>query len=394
MMKHKRRFNVFRPGRIRQQILPVLVWLAAVAGVTLLFYQGSQRFEVAGIAQGEVSQVCAPVDGRLKAVYVSLFENVTKGEVVAALDDELIKAKIATVAATAEHLRAQVLPTQQQLLADIARSELNRSEEQRRFAIDVESSRLDILGFKAQIAADRITLESRAADLKISQELLGKNVIAQFEFDKTKALYDSLAKKVEETEAQLAKAEEQLLAVQKRADTFAAEKVEHPSVDAALEAVRKEIVVQERLMDELSVQQKDYVMTAPIDGVVIQILTRANETATRRPGEGTTHKPGEEVQAGQPILVIAQGKPKEIMAYAGERQINQIKVGARIELVKKISKPQIAQSEITYVGPVVEQLPARIWMNPNVPQYGLPFLVRVPDAMELTSGEIVGIRGL
>jgi multidrug resistance efflux pump len=390
----KRINNIFRPGRVSRQLLPILVWLAAVTVVALLFYKSSEKFEVAGIAQGEISQVCAPVNGRLKAVYVSLFENVTKGQVVAALEDELIKAKIATVAASAEHLRAQVLPTKQQLLADIARSELNRSEEQRRFAIDVESARLDILGFKAQIAADRITLESRLADLKISEDLLAKNVIAQFEFDKTKALYDSLAKKVEETEAQLAKAEEQLKDVQKRADIFVAEKVEHPSVDAALDAVRKEIVVQERLMDELSVQQKDLVMTAPIDGVVIQILARGNEAATRRPGEGAIHKPGEEVQAGQPILSIAQGKPKEIMAYANERQINQIKVGARIELIKKIARPQIAKTEVTYVGPVVEQLPARLWMNPNVPQYGLPFLVRVPDDMALTSGEIVGIRGL
>ncbi len=190
IMKDKRLFYISRPGRIRQQILPLLVWIAAVAGVAMLFYRGSQRFEVVGIAQSQVAQVCSPVDGRLKTVYVQLFDNVTKGQPVASLDDELLTAKIATVSATAAHLRSQLVPTQEQLLANIAATELNRAEEQRRFAVDVEKARLDILGLKAQIAADRITLENHAAELKISTDLLAKNAIAPYELDKAKALYE------------------------------------------------------------------------------------------------------------------------------------------------------------------------------------------------------------
>ncbi len=45
-----------------------------------------------------------------------------------------------------------------------------------------------------------------------------------------------------------------------------------------------------------------------------------------------------------------------------------------------------------YIGPTVEQLPARLWQNPNVPQWGRPFLIEAPDDMELTVGEAVGIR--
>ncbi len=393
-MKSPRLIDIFRPGRLHPQVLPLLVWLMAIAVVVTLFYRGSQRFEVVGIAQGEVAQVCAPVDGRLKTVYVQLFDNVNRGQVVASLDDELVTARIATVAATAEHLRSQLVPAQQQLLADIAGRELDRTEEQRRFAVDVERARLDMLGLKAQIAADWITLEDYAAEVKIATDLLQKNAIAPYELDKAKVLYDALAKKIRETEVQLAQAEEQLKEGQRRQDTFAAQTLQHPSVDAALEAIRKEATIQEKLMDELGVQRKALVMTAPIDGVVVQILGRANEVALHRAGEGVLHKPGEVVLAGQPILVIAQGKPKEIIGYAREGQIGQITAGAKVELVKRTALAQIAQSEVTYVGPVVEQLPARLWPNPNIPQWGLPFLVRVPDGMKLTAGEVVGIRQL
>jgi multidrug resistance efflux pump len=394
IMKNRGLFYTFRPGLVRQQILPVLVWLAAVVGVMMLFYHSSQQFEVVGIAQSQVAQVCSPVDGRLKTVYVQLFDNVTKGQPVASLDDELLTAKIATVSATAAQLRSQLVPRQEQLLANIAAAELNRSEEQRRFAVDVEKARLDILGLKAQIAADRITLESHAADLKISTDLLAKNAIAPYELDKIKALYEAMAKKVEQTEIQLAQAQDQLKVAQLRQDSFIAQKYQTPSVDAAMDAIRKEVAVQEKLLDELEIQRRTLVITAPIDGTVVQILARTNNAASQRTGEGVLHKPGEVVMAGQAILVIAQNKPKEIIAYAKEGQTGQIAAGMKVVLVKNTAPAQIARSEVASVGPVMEQLPARLWLNPNVPQWGRPFLVKVPDGMELTPGEMVGIRRL
>jgi multidrug resistance efflux pump len=325
---------------------------------------------------------------------VQLFDSVNKGQVVASLDEELLSARIATVAATADQLRAQLVPAQESMLADIAASEQNRAEEERRFAVDVERARLDILGLKAQIAADQITLENLAAEVKIATDLLSKKAIAPYEMEKTQSLYNATATKVLETQKQLVQAELQLKQTQERQDAFALQNPLHPSVDAALEAIRKEAAVQEKLMEELMVQRKGLVITAPIEGTVVQILARANELALHRAGEDVLRKAGEAIMAGQPIMTIAQGKPKEIIGYASERQLGQIRPGARVELIKKTAPAQIAKSEVTYIGPVVEQMPARLWPNPNTPQWGLPFLVKVPDGMELTAGEVVGIRRL
>jgi multidrug resistance efflux pump len=392
MIMENKTHSIFRSGRIHPQIFPLLVWLTTLAGVVMLLYQGAQQFEVVGIAQGEISQVCAPVDGRLKAIYVQLFENIKKGEVVASLDDELLIAKIDIIAATAEHLRSQLEPTKEQMLADAARRELDRSEEQRRFAADVERARLNILGYKAQIAADMITLENYAAEVKISTDLFKKNTISPYELEKAQSLYNALAEKIHQTEKQISQAEEQLKIALQRQDTFALYNPQNPSIDASLEAIRKEVTIQEKLIEELNLQRKLLIITAPIDGTVIKIIARANDESIRRPGEGALRKAGESILAGEPILTIAQGNPKEIVAYASERQVARIKEGANVELAKKTGQAQIAKSEITKVGPVVEQLPARLWMHPTVPQWGLPFVVRVPEGMNLIAGETVSIR--
>jgi hypothetical protein len=67
-----------------------------------------------------------------------------------------------------------------------------------------------------------------------------------------------------------------------------------------------------------------------------------------------------------------------------------------VELIKngEPEKVQIERSKVTYVGPIIEQMPARLWQNPNVPQWGRPFLIAVHPKLQLIPGELVGIRGL
>ncbi len=65
-----------------------------------------------------------------------------------------------------------------------------------------------------------------------------------------------------------------------------------------------------------------------------------------------------------------------------------------VELVRNSDPPQIARSHVIHLGPAIEQLPNRLWRNPNVPQWGRPFLVEIPEGMDLIPGELVGIRKL
>lgn len=386
--------NSFRAGRLNPHILPVLVWLLAVAAVVGLFRYRSERFQVVGIAQSEIAQVCAPTDGRIAALYVKLFDTVEKDQTVAAFDDRLIKAQIATVSAEIEHLMSQLVPLQEQIVTDQTDRDRDRTAQMRRFAVDVENARLEILNLKAQIASDRVTLADLEVEVEITQKLLAEQAIAPYEHQKAKALHDALAEKIKETQHAIEQAQEHLQLAQQRREEFFAELPQQPSVESALEPIRKQIAVQERLIDELTVQLKDLTVKAPIDGVVIPIQLNANQAPLNRPGEGLLHEAGEVVLAGQPILTIAQPQPKHIVAYAREDEVGRINIGARVQLIKGTEPAQIAEATVSFVGPVVEQMPARLWQNPNMPQWGRPFLVEVPAAMKLTPGELVGIKRL
>ena len=380
--------------RLRRHIVPILVWLSVVAAVVGLFTRRSQRFEVLGIAQGQVRQIASNCTGRLKSVSVQLFEKVSLGQPVAVVDTILdneqpraqLQAQLSTILAEIEHLTVQLVPTQDDLLAEKADRQTNRLSDSRRFSVDVENARLEILRLRALIETDRIMLEDLALEVQTVKELLAQEAVAPYELQKAKVQYETLAKKIEENEQLLEQAKDALTQTQQRRDEYTRYKPHHPSVEDALDVIRKAIKIQERRMDEILVQiealepRQALKLTAPIDGVVSQIQ----------------HWPGEAVLAGEPILTIAEVKPTEIIAYAVEDQVNQIQKGMVVELVKQSEpkKIEIARSQIIYIGPIVEQLPPRLWRNPNVPEWGRPFLVKAPPQMKLIIGEVVGIRRL
>ncbi|MHC4727996.1 MAG: HlyD family secretion protein [Planctomycetota bacterium] len=381
-------------SRLRRHILPILVWLGVVACVAGLLTRRSQRFEVLGIAQGQVRQIAANCTGRLTSIPVQLFDQVSLGDEVAVVDTILdseqpqdqLQAQLLTIEAEIKHLASQLVPTQDDLLAEKTDRETTRLSDSRRFSVDVENARLEILRYRALIETDRIMLDDLALEVQTIKELLAQEAVAPYELQKAQVQYEAQLKKIEENEQLLEQAKTDLKQSQQRYDEYIRYQPHHPSVEDALEVIRKAIKIQEQRMEELFVQiealkpRKTLKLTAPIDGIVSQIL----------------HWPGEAILASEPILTITEVKPTEIIAYAVEDQVNQIHKGMAVELVNKSTskKIEIASSQITYIGPVVEQLPPRLWRNQNIPEWGRPFLIKAPPQMKLITGEVVGIRKL
>jgi multidrug resistance efflux pump len=380
------------PFRLRLHLLPILVWLGALVCVIGLLSRRSQRFEVLGMAQGQTRRIAATTPARITSVSVQLFDKVKKGQTVAVLNTVLedeqprsqLQAQLDTVLAETERLTAQLVPTQDSLSAEKADRENTRISDARRFSVDVENARLDILRLQAVIETDRITLEDLAVDVKVAEKLVGEQVLAPFELQKATAQYNALAKKIEENENLLDQANTALEQTLQRRDEYIQHQPHHPSVDGALEVIRKGISVQENRVDELVTQlenldrRKTLELKAPIDGVVSHVLHRQTEV----------------VLAGEPILTIADGEITDIIAYVGGGLMDKVKEGMVVDLIKS-SEPaniQIESSEVTYVGPVVEQMPLQLWVNPNIPQWGRPFLIKAPAVMKLIAGERVGIR--
>ncbi len=366
-------------GRFNLHVIPLLIWLVAVAGVVGLFQNRWQRFEIVGMAQGQARIISPTTTGTIKIVPVLLFEHVNKWDTLAVLDDELLGAELATAAAEIERLRAQLNATHNQLTVEAARIETNWVASARRFSVDAEQLRLDILQTKTVLETDRIMLQDLELDVKISKDLLAKDAVTPYDLQKAQTAYDALAKKIQENELLLTQYKQYLAKAEQRRAEFAQNQPVIASLDSALEPVRKAITVQEKRIEEIATRREALVLKAPFDGIVSQIQARAGET----------------VLAGAPILTIAEAAPTEIIAYANEAQAGQIRENMQVELVKNTPPAQIAKSaQIMHVGPTIEPIPLRLLRNPNIPQWGRPFLVKIPPGFELTPGELVGIRGL
>jgi len=392
---------------LRPHLLPVLVWLGAVAAVVAMFHHRSQRFEVLGIAQGQVRQIASTSTGRLKSVPVQLFEKVKAGQTLAIVDTVLdneqlleadLQSQLATALAEIEHLTAQLVPTQDTMLTEEAERETNRVAEMRRFVVDVEQARLQILTLKTQIASDEIVLEDLAIEVKITEDLLKEEAVAPYELKKVKVQYDSLAKKTAENQRMLEQAEQDWEQAQQRLDAFVQRQVLHPSVDGVLEVVRKEICVQEELMRGLFAQldalksRRSLELKSPFDGVVIPVQGQANQAILRRAGEDVIRREGEVIRVGEPIMALAELKPTEIVAYISENQLGLVKEKTTVEIIKNRYPEQKARCEVRYVGPTIEIMPERLWRNPNIPLWGRPILIEVPQDLDLILGELVGVR--
>jgi multidrug resistance efflux pump len=396
------------PFRLRLHLLPILVWLGALACVIGLFTRRSQRFEIIGMARSPVVHVSVNCPAKLNTITVKLFETVKKGQIIAVVDTVLdneqprieLQTQLDAILAEIEHLSAQLVPTQETMMAEKSDRVINRIARMRTFDIDIENARIKILGLRSQIASDQIVLEDLASEVKSTRDLVEQKAIAPIEQEKAQIQYNALAKKIEENEKLLEQAKSDLEQAQQRRGEYAKNNPFNPSVDDALEVIRKQIAVQDRLMKGVLAQldalkaRESLEVKAPIDGVVIPIQRQANEAKMLRPGEKIIGRPGEVITAGEPILAIAEAMPSEIVAYIGQGLLGQLEENMPVEIIKERVPPQIAKSQITQIGPTMELTPERMWLNPNIPQWGRPVLIEIPEGLELVPGEIVGIKRL
>jgi len=370
-------------GSIRLQIVPLLIWSLALMGVCGLFVRKTAKFETLGVVKAEKRAVAATCTGRLQNVKVGLFDTVKRGQLLAVIntvgDNEHIQEQLDTISAEIQHLMAQLVPTQDQMLTDQQQRENDKVATYRRFITEVEQMRLDVLEVRAEIETDKVTLSDLELDLNVAKELLKEDAIAEYEVQKAQVAYDALAKKIAETEILIKQAQVNVEHSDARAKEYAKQQIHEPSVDNELEVIHKAIKVQEQEMEELVAMRQPLELYAPNDGVVSQIHAM----------------PGEVIMPGDEVFTIRTIGTGAIVAYASEVQLDLLKQNnMEVEIRKNGVQTQIAKSKVIQVGPVVEEISTKLLRDQNIRQWGRPILISIPSNMEVVPGEMVGIRGL
>jgi multidrug resistance efflux pump len=372
------KWQSYTSGRLQRHAVPILVWLGALVGVVVLMGRRSGQIELAGMARSEQRQVAALSDGRVALVPVCPFQQVQKGQTLAVLEDDQVRAALATAAAEATRLRAELKATEARLAAEADSQELAYTADARRFAVDIEQTRLEMLQLTVTIETDRITLQRLQIELDRLRGLHQVGAASPLEYDIAVTEHAAAAKAIEENERALAQLKQDLRKAIERRDAFAQDQPTRAALEEILLPLRAAVSVQESQIAELSLQRATLVLYSPLDGVVSEVLRGA----------------GEVVRPGEPILTVLASRPSDVITYVNAADANRIDAGAPSELalLRAGTRAERFTSEVIAVGPAIVQLPLRLRRNPAVPEWGCPVRLSIPVGVRLRCDELVAIH--
>lgn len=375
-------------GKPLSGMLPMIVWLAAVAGVLFLYSYRHNTFTITGLAIAHTQTVSGVDNGIIRHLPVQLHQPVQKGELLAILElgsppendyvMALSEARKATAQVELERLKAELSAVEVQLRYDLDRDASSQAMQYERLVLEVEQAHFNLLETRTSLELDRGLLASLELEKNASRDLFDKQAIHLYERQKTELDYEALARKIRSAETMELQVRETLAAAQQRLARYVPSTQEKEQVDTLLSPYRKAVAVQEKLLNELFAPPGRMMITSRIDGVVSAIYMSE----------------GQGFQAGEWILQVSAPAAEYVVAWLDPIQANKVQPQQPVEITKHSMPRQVFHSEIISISPTAELLPEQLWITPSTPKWGRSIKLAIPPGAQLFGNEVVGIRGL
>ncbi len=360
----------------RVRTLPVLVWTACALVVAAMLFGRAQRFDYVGLAQSLEYEISPSATGVLESVVVDLYDVVEAGDMVAKLDDEPVLASIATVNATIRRLQADLEAARAEYLAEGGLGRANWTADLRRFQMDEEQRRLDLLALRVEIESDQVELERLEIETRRAQQLLEAGLISRTEYDVTRLSRDQIRERLEENQILLAQTDEEYRAARQRRLGYEAKLPEPAPDEPRLRPLQEAIEVEGRRLREIELLRESLVLRSPVRGQVTQVLCRR----------------GQSVVPGEPIVMIAERDVREIVTFLAEDDARVVEPRTAVLVSSRNRGGTVAESVVLRVGPTVQALPQRLWRDPRLPDYGRAVVIAASPVMGLQPGERVNVK--
>ena len=370
----KQRWRRFRYG-----VLPPLSFLACVALTLWLWQRQGQLPNAIGEVEVVRLPVAAGVDGKLLPISESqppweLFDTIKNGQLIARLDDAVAWAEVDILKHDLTRLRLEAGAAQTQLKLDTLRVDHDQITEKTRLVWQVEQYRLDVLDRIALIESDRIELQRLEARLQFIKPAYEKGSLTEMEFLDNVAQRNVVEKRIQDNTAARDEARSQLERARQHLQKYAPLKI--PELDAVLAPFEAEVATQESRIRHLKMQIASLYIRAPIAGTICEIFCR----------------PGQYVQAGDPILTIATDEGRYAVTYLRQEQRIQPVPGMLVDVRPRIPGTRTEEVAVQRVGPQFEQIPLNHQRDPRVPEWGLPVRIALPKTFHPRPGEMIDIH--
>jgi HlyD family secretion protein len=341
---------------VRQRIVPVLVFAAAVAAIALLWKDQAAARVIVGQAEPVLSNVSCYKPGVLSELNVARFQRVKAGDLIGRVmvtEPKILASSLAVIQAEIESLRANMRP--------VAVQQHN--------AMDYDQLRLDWMRQRTQLAAARVNLELAGTEFHRMEELFKDKIVAERVYDQAKAARDRLQNEVENMTKLVDEAEQQIQTLQLTNS--------HDLSKVSIDPLRAAIAVQESKLQLTEAELSPISVRAPIDGIINTVF----------------HRAGESVTAGQPIVAVATLNPVRIVGYLRPPIMDEPKTGMEVEIRTRGLPRLVGSARITEVGTQLEAVPATLLgpMKLASAELGLPVEISLPSSLKIRAGELVDI---
>ncbi len=364
-----------RMRRWRQRSAPLLVWTACVALLVIVSRQRAHYVDGIGLAEGQTSTIAPAVDGTLESVSIDLFAEIEAGQIVAVMNDAIVRAELDVASAELGRLGAVLTAERRKLETDQSDRQLATLDDVRRFRMNEEDARLKYLDMTVQQETNTVELERLRVEMDRYRSLVAQNIGEAQQYDQTRLRYETLKKETEENTKAIAAAKQQLEQAIARRTERESRPLDPASEDFLL-PVRSELDVQQARIQEIRERRAQLVLRSPIGGQVTQLL----------------RGPGETVLAGDPVLVIADRTSHRVVAYLKEGAAQRVQPGAEV-LLKSQGRPEIsARSTVARMGAGIEDLPPAAQSMPLITQRGYPVLIDTIAPGTFIPGERITVR--
>ena len=377
--------------RIRYQLVPVLVFCAA--SVTAIWLWGQHAGLTSAVGEVEVLRidVTAPADGMMVSAGRDwqMFDSVQKGDLLARVDDGLVKAALITLQKQIAQIEKELAATEAKTRRDLeeyARERAGLGTDEvvslRRLQMDIEQLRLQILDRQAQLQTDEIELKRQVERYDAVSKLAEKGVETQARLWDLRLQRDVVKERKEGNEKGLAEAKKQFhegqlreKALRESLGKLRATTQPASPLDVYLAPIRASIDVEEARMRELTLQIEAREVRAPFSGSVREIFRWAGQT----------------VRMGDPILTLVSEEQPHVMAYVREHHLVEPRIGMRVDMRVRTLPVRTVEGLIDQVGPQIVRVPLQHLRDPKIPEWGLPVRISMPEASGIRAGELVDI---
>jgi multidrug resistance efflux pump len=362
----------------RLRVVPLIVWSVCALIVAGMLLGRASRFDYVGLAQALEYPVSPVATGTVQSVVVDIYDRVDAGEMVAKLDDSQLLASIAIASAEIVKLQAELESERATLLTSEGQGMAKWAGALRRFQADEQKRRLDVLSLRVVHEERQIELERMEIEEQRAKELLDAGVIAETLWDQARLQRDEVRRGLEEGRVLLEQTEAEYFAAKTRREEYETGLPNQDWIDPILRPLREAIEVESLRLDEIDVRRQALILRSPVAGQVSNILCRR----------------GQSVRAGEPVVVVAEGSVREIVAFLAEDDGREIAPSTPVVVSTRGQGGTVSESVVIRVGPSIQELPPRLWRNPRRPDYGRAVIIAAVPGMRLTPGEVVNVKFL